>query len=270
MMRKNDAQEPQLYVNGSLGHVRRIEDELIVVELLTGDIVEVEKQKFSYLDGDGKELVSAWNFPVTLAWATTIHKAQGASLDSLIVDLSSLWEPGQAYVALSRVRNPGRLYVDRWTPSSIRAEPLVTALYDAMAEEMGSYVPRPLFTVAARRHEEKPDENGSDAKKSRTKEKRAMLIREMLAACEPFESIVAKAGVKPDRVLLYIEEFIAEGIPVRPQYLLEHVRDAARIREAFDEYGLERLKPAYESLGGRIPFTTLRLVRCVMMAEAAA
>lgn len=271
MMRKNDVAEPQLFVNGSLGHVRRIEDELLVIELLTGDVVEVERQKFSYLDGDGKELVSAWNFPVTLAWATTIHKAQGASLDSLIVDLSALWEPGQAYVALSRVRNPGKLYVDRWTPSSIRAEPLVTQLYDAMAEEMGSYVPRPLFVFETRSYEREDDaERGeSPAKKGQTKQKRASLIREMLAECAPFESIVEQSGVKADRVLLYIEEFIAEGIPVRPGYLLEHVRDAQRIREAFEENGLERLKPAFDALGGRVPFTTLRMVRCVMMAEAA-
>lgn len=270
MMRKNDPREPQLFVNGSLGHVRRIEDELLVVELLTGDVVEVEKQKFSYLDGDGKELVAAWNFPVTLAWATTIHKAQGASLDSLIVDLSALWEPGQAYVALSRVRNPGRLYVERWNASSIRAEPLVTQLYDAMAEEMGAYVPRPLFTFETRSYQREETESGeAEAKKGQTRQKRALLIREMLAACAPFESIVEKSGVKPDRVLLYIEEFLAEGIPVQPQYLLENVRDVGRIREAFEECGLERLKPAYESLGGRVPFTTLRLVRCGMLAEAA-
>jgi len=269
MMRKNDAQEPQLYVNGSLGHVRRIEEELLVVELLTGDVVEIEKQKFSYLDGDGKELVSAWNFPVTLAWATTIHKAQGASLDSLIVDLSSLWEPGQAYVALSRVRNPGRLYIERWNPSSIRAEPLVTQLYDAMAEEMGTYVPRPLFTFETRSYEREDDADRGDtpAKKGQTKQKRSSLIREMLAACAPFESIVEKAGVKPDRVLLYLEEFIAEGISIQPQYLLENVNEASRIREAFEECGLDRLRPAFDKLGGRIPFTTLRMVRCVMLAE---
>lgn len=272
MMRKNDPQEPQLYVNGSLGHVRRIEDDLLVVELLTGDVVEVEKQKFSYLDGDGKELLSAWNFPVTLAWATTIHKAQGASLDSLIVDLSSLWEPGQAYVALSRVRNPGRLYVERWTPSSIRAEPLVTQLYDAMAEEMGAYVPRPFFTFETKSYERQQEEDAGNApkQKGQTKQKRASLIREMLAACEPLDAIVVRAGVKTDRVLLYLEEFIAEGISIQPQYLLENVTDASRIREAFEECGLDRLKPAFDALGGRIPFTTLRLVRVVMMAEASA
>lgn len=271
MMRKNDASEARMYVNGSLGHVRRIEDELLVIELLGGDVVEVEPQKFSYLDGDGRELLAAWNFPVTLAWATTIHKAQGASLDSLIVDLASLWEPGQAYVALSRVRNAGALYVERWNPASIRAEPLVTRLYDSLAEEMQAYTPRPLFTYE--RHSPAPEiGEGVDVprKAGATRQKRAALIRELLADCAPLESIVARAGVKADRVLLYIEQFIEEGLPVRLHYLLEQVPDAARIRNAFEECGTERLKPVYEALGERIPFTTLRLVRCVMLAEARA
>ncbi len=270
MMRKNDTNEPQLFVNGSLGTVRRIEDELLVVELLTGDVIEVEPQKFSYLDGDGKELVAAWNFPVTLAWATTIHKAQGASLDSLIVDLSSLWEPGQAYVALSRARNPGRLYVDRWNASSIRAEPLVTRLYDSLAVEMNAYVPRPFFAFDAATYTPDGGDEAPAKKTGQTKQKRALLIRELLAECAPLDAIVARAGVKADRVLLYIEEFLAEGLPVRPQYLAEHVKDAGRIREAFDENGMDRLKPAYDALGGRVPFTTLRVVRCAMLAEAAA
>ncbi len=271
MMRKNDPSEPQVYVNGSLGHIRRIEDELLVIELLSGDVVEVEKQKFSYLDGDGKELLTAWNFPVTLAWATTIHKAQGASLDALIVDLASLWEPGQAYVALSRVRNAGALYVERWNPSSIRAEPLVTQLYDSLADEMNAYVPRPLFTFEARTYIPEIDGRSDIPKRSgQTRQKRAALIREMLAACAPLDAIVARVGVKPDRVLLYIEQFIEEGTPVHVQYLLEQVPDAARIRVAFEECGTDRLKPAYEALGERIPFTTLRLVRCAMLAEARA
>lgn len=267
MLRKNDPSEERLYVNGTLGHVRTIDDELLTIDLLSGETLEMEKQRFSYLDGDGNELLAAWNFPVTLAWATTIHKAQGASLDSLIVDLSALWEPGQAYVALSRVRNSGALYVERWNPSSIRAEPLVTELYNSLAEEMSTYTPRPLFAYDSTVRITEPEEHTTAKRPSQTKQKRAAMIREMLAECAPFESIVARAGVKPDRVLLYIEQFLEEGIPVRVQYLLEHVPNAGRIREVFDECGLERLKPAYDALGGHISFTTLRMVRCVMMQE---
>jgi len=150
MMRKNDTVEPQRFVNGSLGYVRRFREDGLTVDLMSGETIDISREKFSVLDGDGNEAAAAWNFPVTLAWAATIHKAQGASLDRMIVDLARLWEPGHAYVALSRVRSAEGLAIEHWTPSSIRAEPFVTAFYNRLAEAAQKYVPRPLFVVAAR------------------------------------------------------------------------------------------------------------------------
>lgn len=148
MMRKNDASGGMRYVNGSLGHIVGIDDDVLRVQLLTGEEIEVVQDNFSYLDGDGKVVMTAWNFPVTLAWATTIHKAQGASLDRMIVDLHELWEPGQAYVALSRVRSGNGLFIERWSPASIRAEPLVTAFYDSLVESAKKYKPRSVLLEA--------------------------------------------------------------------------------------------------------------------------
>jgi len=145
MMRKNDLSGLLRWVNGSLGHVVRISDEALEIRLLSGEVIVLGKEKFSCLDGDGREVAAAWNFPVMLAWATTIHKAQGASLDQMIVDLESLWEPGQAYVALSRVRASSGLRIERWSRSSIRAEPLVTRFYKGLADRAKTYVPGPVF-----------------------------------------------------------------------------------------------------------------------------
>lgn len=264
MMRKNDASGARLYVNGSLGHVTRIGDEEITVALLDGEEVAVEKQKFTMLDGDGNEIMGAWNFPLTLAWATTIHKAQGASLDRLIVDLSSLWEPGQAYVALSRVRSAKGLFIERWNPASIRAEPLVTGLYDSLAAEMKGYVPRPLFVPASAAP--RPSRGDAEAEGG-VRERRAALIRKLVSDESPFEELVAQSGVKHDRVLLYLEQFLEEGESLRLGYLLEGIPEAGTIREAFEEHGTARLKPVFEALEERVPFTTLRLVRCVLMAQ---
>jgi ATP-dependent DNA helicase PIF1 len=147
MMRKNDVSGRLRWVNGSLGHVGRISEDALEIRLLTGEEIVLGKEKFSCLDGDGREVAAAWNFPVMLAWATTIHKAQGASLDRMIVDLEALWEPGQAYVALSRVRSSVGLRIERWSRSSIRAEPLVTRFYNGLADRAKKYVPRPVFKL---------------------------------------------------------------------------------------------------------------------------
>ncbi|MDD4628873.1 MAG: AAA family ATPase [Candidatus Peribacteraceae bacterium] len=132
MVRKNDVSGKMRYVNGSLGTLRHIEPDCLTIALFTGETVEIEKTAFALLDGNGNETAVAVNFPVNLAWASTIHKSQGATLDRLMVDLSSLWEPGQAYVALSRVRSAAGLFVERWNPRSIIAEPQVMEYYRRM------------------------------------------------------------------------------------------------------------------------------------------
>lgn len=121
MIRRNEANG--LYVNGSLGHVRSMSKNTIRVELLeTGQTIELETVKFEQLNADGEVVAMAKNFPLNLAYGTTIHKSQGATLDAVRLRLAGLWESGQAYVALSRVRRPERLYLDSWDPKAIKAD----------------------------------------------------------------------------------------------------------------------------------------------------
>lgn len=269
MMRKNDASEERLFVNGSLGYVRGIEEDALTIALLSGEEVTVEPQKFSTLDGDGNELAAAWNFPVTLAWATTIHKAQGASLDRMIVDLSALWEPGQAYVALSRVRSADGLFIERWSASSIRAEPMVTAFYDAMADQMKTYVPRPLYEPDI--PERPADKEKSPRMTPRAKKKRRIeTIKRMLEREAPLGDIADACGMKDESILRDIEQLLMEGTSVNIGHLMTDVPERSRIREAFETCGTDRLKPVFEALDGTVPYPTLRLVRCAIIAENAA
>lgn len=130
MLRQNDPQ--QRWVNGTQGRIVRIRPNLLTIELLNGRWIEIEKASFTLLDAEGEPVAAAVNFPVSLAWATTIHKAQGATLDRMAVNLSQLWEPGQAYVALSRLRRGADLYIERWEPRSIRVDPDVVNFYRSL------------------------------------------------------------------------------------------------------------------------------------------
>jgi ATP-dependent DNA helicase PIF1 len=124
MIRQNDPQGR--WFNGSLGHLTGLTQTHLKVRLLEGETAELEKVSFSSLDAEGKEIASATNFPVNLAYASTIHKAQGMTLDQVKVDLGQLWEPGQAYVAMSRAKSGSGLYLTRWSPQSIKSDPVVT------------------------------------------------------------------------------------------------------------------------------------------------
>lgn len=130
MLRINDP--GYKYVNGSLATVSKIGAEKLEVELINGRGVELEKHTFAVQDADGKPIATAINFPVTLAYATTIHKSQGATLDRMTCDLRRLWEPGQAYVALSRLRTGAGLSLLGWDEASIRADPAVAAFHKTL------------------------------------------------------------------------------------------------------------------------------------------
>ena len=69
-------------------------------------------------------------YPVVLAWATTIHKMQGSSLDQAIMDLgSNVFEAGQIYVGLSRVKSLEGLYWTKFNPRVIKTNPKVREFY---------------------------------------------------------------------------------------------------------------------------------------------
>lgn len=127
MLRQNDPQGR--WVNGSTGHVSRIQPHLLQIRLLNGRLIELEKTTFSLMDAEGETIAAAVNFPLSLAWATTIHKSQGATLDRMMVNLANLWEPGQAYVALSRLTQGQDLFIERWDARSIKVDPKVVEFY---------------------------------------------------------------------------------------------------------------------------------------------
>lgn len=269
MMRKNDASGEYRYVNGTLGHVRTISDETLQIELTSGEQIDVSPDKFSCLNGDGQEIAAAWNFPVTLAWASTIHKAQGASLDRMIVDLHALWEPGQAYVALSRVRSGTGLFIKRWSASSIRAEPLVTAFYNGLADQATTYVPRPFFDVPKRAHEAPREKITRTAKRKQlTRVERMEQIRTMLLHTVTPEDISASLDIKVERVLLYVEHLIEAKRCPDLSYMIPLLPSYHRMAEAFRSCGFEHLRPAFDHLDGVTSWNDLRLTRCMLLAQA--
>ncbi len=98
------------FVNGSRGSVVGFSGEKPVVELMNGRTIYVEPHSWS-INEDGKIRAEVSQLPLRLAWAITIHKSQGMSLDAAEVDLSKAFTPGMGYVALSRVRSLDGLYL---------------------------------------------------------------------------------------------------------------------------------------------------------------
>jgi len=129
MIRINDNSKKGEFVNGTLGHIEYMDDHEMIIMTLDKRIINLKKHKFVLKDGDGEVVASAFNFPVTVAYAITIHKSQGATIDSAVIDLEKLWDSGQAYTALSRLSSPEGLRITGWDKSSIKIDPKVVNFY---------------------------------------------------------------------------------------------------------------------------------------------
>lgn len=109
----NDAGENKRYFNGSLGTVKELYESHVLVNLDSGKEISFEMHNWdikSYkLSGNElEEKVSGKisQIPLKLAWAMTIHKSQGQTLEKAFIDLSySPWESGHSYVAFSRIES---------------------------------------------------------------------------------------------------------------------------------------------------------------------
>jgi ATP-dependent DNA helicase PIF1 len=110
------------YYNGERGKVKRIDivKGVLVIEKSNGTHVKVERERFEKRGFEIKEIegveqsvevvyFSILQFPIALAYAITIHKAQGMGIEDLVIDTSRIFAPSQFYVALSRAISPSRL-----------------------------------------------------------------------------------------------------------------------------------------------------------------
>ena len=121
-------------VNGSRGVVEGFEAGLPLVKFLSTKTAI--KIGFHCWDSEGDIPLQRKQIPLRLAYALTIHKAQGASLDSALVDIGrNTFEYGQAYVALSRVRSLEALYVYEIDPVAFKVHPAVKEFYEGLMSD---------------------------------------------------------------------------------------------------------------------------------------
>lgn len=113
----------QGFVNGSRGSVVDFVDGMPRIRLHKNNrIIAVEKHSWA-LEEDGKERARVNQLPLRLAWAITIHKSQGMSLDSAEIDLSRAFTPGMGYVALSRVRSLDGVFLKGINNTALKMHP---------------------------------------------------------------------------------------------------------------------------------------------------
>lgn len=274
MFTKNDP--ARRYVNGTLGVVIGFDSDTgaPVVETRAGDRVAAEPVEWALMDGD-KALARIVQVPLRLAWAMTIHKSQGMSLDAAHMDLADAFEYGQGYVALSRVRSLQGLSIAGLNVRALEVHPLVrekdrdfkaesraaeASFLDMDPEELAALHERFIVASGGSVEEVEPAMRERSEKVS-TYEQTRRLVKEGL----PITQIVAARGMTLGTIVTHLEKLCA-GKELDPEKDLDRLdfapkSEIAKVHKALAGKGAKTATAIFRKLKGEISFEVIRLAR---------
>ncbi len=197
------------FVNGTRGKVIGFKDEQPIVQLVNGRKINVTQHSWK-LEEDGHVRAEVAQLPLRLAWAITIHKSQGMSLDAAEIDLSRSFTPGMGYVALSRVRSLDGLYLAGINQMALRMHPDIYALDEELRKRSAA-----LAATAMEVQEEVVD---GDAEEPVA----ALINQPLLTNLRQWRTARAQADSVPPYVVAHdtLLELIATKLPNSKQVLM--------------------------------------------------
>jgi len=263
------------FVNGTLGVVVGWDaDDAPIVKTKDGLRVIAEPMEWQ-VEEEGKVKASISQFPLRLAYAMTVHKSQGMSMDAAMMDLSRAFEYGQGYVALSRVRRLEGLYLTGLNERALEVHPEILkkdadfraaseAARDAFAEMPEAEVVGMQKKFVKALGGAWPSPSLGPARKSGGTGLPGRLA-ETLQAVRDAKTLkeAAKArGLVPSTIVKHLEELAEINKLTRADFAhLVPLGVADEIHEALADSRSDRLSPVYHALRGRHSFETIRLVR---------
>lgn len=275
MFTKNSPQGK--FVNGTLGTVVDWDAEgYPIVETKEGKRVSTDLMEWQ-LEEQGKVKASISQIPLRLAYAMTVHKSQGMSMDAAIMDLSKAFEYGQGYVALSRVRRLSGVFLTGLNQRALEVHPEILekdrdfrAASD-VAEETFSELPKSEVTdlqkkfVKAMGGAWMDDATVKKLPKEQSEPGLPGRLAETLQAARDGKALrdVAKArGLTASTIVKHLEELAELGKLVRNDFAhLVPLDVVDEIHEALADEKGDRLSPVFHALKGRHSFEAIRLVR---------
>jgi len=274
------------YVNGTRCVVIGFEknnDGWPIVKTHDNEIIVAYPEEWKYED-NGIVRAVITQVPLRLAWAITIHKSQGMTLDAAEIDLGDAFEPGMGYVALSRVRRLNGLKLMNLNEMALKVHPKIL-LHDehfktSSATHVGYLNTLQEGELLQYQHQTLTQRFGATAKKIAAKRKKKekklkekpvathLLTLEMLERNQPLETIAVDRQISIATVITHLEKL--KSLKLIENTHLEYLKTtllADDFNAIFDELNLSedgRLTPVYEKFEGKFTFEKIRLVRLFM------
>ncbi len=261
------------YANGTRGVVSGfLANKTPVVMLADGRKIEVSPESWR-IEDDGKVKAELSQLPLRLAWAITIHKSQGMSLDAAEIDLSKTFAHGMGYVALSRVRTLAGIRLVGFHPRSLSVDPNILTFDETLQIE--SEDNEKLFGKLSPAEQQKLEEDfiiraGGSIKKVKlgsagTKEKipTTVLTKALIEEGKTIPEIAQIRGFGEGTIIDHIEKLMAAGEEINIEYLkpkTEHIKLVAK-HIAKSEGKLSPIKSALDKAGTPLSFDEIRLAR---------
>lgn len=268
------------YVNGTRGIVIGFDksDGWPIVKTYDNETIIAHPEEWKFEDN---EIVRAiiTQIPLRLAWAITIHKSQGMTLDAAEIDLGDAFEPGMGYVALSRVRKLSGLKLMNLNEMALKVHPKILE-HDQIFKDQSAETVNYLQTFSPQEIDELHHKTLIDRfegsknkvalkKKTKLKKKAStpthLITLDMLTKNASIESIAAKRALTVGTIISHIEK----GMSLRQidQPILENLKnglpkiDFEIIFSALKQSKDGKLKTLYDEFAGKYSYASLQLVR---------
>jgi len=272
------------YVNGSRGIIINFEDNTDnpVVKLYNGSIVTIIPELWA-IEEDGKVKASITQYPLRLAWAITIHKSQGMSLDNAEIDLRTAFTYGMGFVALSRVRTLSGIKLVGFSKESLLVNPVILELDQDLKNE--SFQNELLFNKLKNEEQYKLEiefinrmggiikninssiNKNKIIKVADTKIPTVLITKSLLDIGKNIKEIAKERNLTQGTITHHIEQIMNEY----PETIITHIRPPQKnitiVRNANkklkgDEVGkLNPIKQILEKEGNNLSFEEIRIAK---------
>ncbi len=261
------------FVNGTLGQVIGFGSSggYPIIQTKNGNEILIEPMSWQ-VEEDGKVKAEITQVPLRLAWAITVHKSQGMTLECAAIDLTHSFEYGQGYVALSRLTSLNGLELIGIHPNSLNVHNAVGEADEYFKSE-SSKSEAYLFGASQKDLETAANkfiifcdgtlakDKKKDSKKVGTYDATLVLLKEGF----DIDAISRERNLKPGTIIDHLYVLYERGditnnelLSVLPPLLAKGLN---KIYKTFDKLGSEKLAPVYEALKGEYPYDDLKLCR---------